>query len=135
MQPLALSEWGGGLTLQYSSYQTPQGLQFRVSQGASSGSPDLNPWRSTNYGLSLEYYLNPSSLINLELFRINVESFIVNGNTSACGLPDIGQHFPPGDPEWKGVSGERLLGIVLGHVAAAGMRIENAHAVVIGEVP
>ncbi len=39
MQPLDLSEWGGGLTLNYSSYQTPQGLQFRVSQGSSSGNP------------------------------------------------------------------------------------------------
>ena len=88
MQPLDLSQWGGGLTLNYSSYQTPQGLQFQVSQGDSTGNPHLNPWRSTNYGVSLEYYLNPSSLINLELFHINVQSFIVNGNTSACGLPD-----------------------------------------------
>jgi TonB-dependent receptor len=88
MQPLALSEWGGGLTLNYSSYQTPQGLQFRVSQGNSSGNPNLDPWRSTNYGLSLEYYINPSSLINLELFRINVQSFITGGSKKACGLPD-----------------------------------------------
>ena len=86
--PLDLSQWGGGLTLNYSSYQTPQGLQFQVSQGTSSGNPHLDPWRSTNYGASLEYYFNPSSLINLELFRINVQSFIVNGNTPACGLPD-----------------------------------------------
>ncbi len=88
MMPLDLSQWGGGLTLNYNSYQTPQGLRFQVSQGTSSGNPHLDPWRSTNYGASLEYYLNPSSLINLELFRINVQSFIVNGNTSACGLPD-----------------------------------------------
>lgn len=88
MQPLDLSQWGGGLVLNYSSYQTPQGLQFQVSQGSSSGNPHLDPWRSTNYGASLEYYFNPSSLINLELFRINVQSFITSGNTSACGLPD-----------------------------------------------
>jgi TonB-dependent receptor len=88
MMPLDLSQWGGGLTLNYSSYQTPQGLRFQVSQGTSTGNPHLDPWRSTNYGASLEYYFNPSSLINLELFRINVQSFIVNGNTSACGLPD-----------------------------------------------
>ncbi len=88
MMPLSLSQWGGGLTLNYSSYSTPQGLQFQVSQGTSSGNPNLNPWRSTNFGASLEYYLNPTSLINLELFRINVQSFITNGNTPACGLPD-----------------------------------------------
>ena len=54
---------------------------------------------------------------------------------AACGLPDIGQHFPPGDAEWEGVSGERLLQVVMGHVAAAGLQIENAHAVVVCERP
>ena len=90
MMPLALSEWGGGLTLNYSSYPNPngQGSLFQVSQGSSSGNPNLDPWRSTNYGASLEYYLNPTSLINLELFRINVQSFIKSDNTAACGLPD-----------------------------------------------
>lgn len=54
---------------------------------------------------------------------------------AACGLPDIGTHFPPGDPRWKGVSGERLLGIVMGMVGERGLRVANAHTVVVCERP
>ena len=54
---------------------------------------------------------------------------------SAGGLPDIGTHFPPSDAEWEGVSGERLLGIVMAKLAQAGYRVANAHAVVICEQP
>lgn len=54
---------------------------------------------------------------------------------AACGLPDIGALFPPGDPEWEGASGERLLGIVAGRVAEAGYAVVNAHAVAVCELP
>jgi len=88
MMPLNLSEWGGGLTLNYSLVETPDGPLFRVSQGQSSGNPNLDPWRSTNYGTSLEYYINKTSMISLALFRINVHSFIKNGSVQDCTLPD-----------------------------------------------
>ena len=55
--------------------------------------------------------------------------------TSACGGPDIGALFPPGDAEWAGASGERLLSIVLGRVRDAGFGVVNAHAVVVCEAP
>jgi 2-C-methyl-D-erythritol 2,4-cyclodiphosphate synthase len=54
---------------------------------------------------------------------------------SASGGPDIGAIFPPGDDEWAGASGERLLFEVLARVAADGYRVVNAHAVVICEAP
>jgi 2-C-methyl-D-erythritol 2,4-cyclodiphosphate synthase len=54
---------------------------------------------------------------------------------AAAGGPDIGVLFPPGDPEWAGVSGERLLREVCAHVAGAGYRLVNAHAVVVCESP
>jgi 2-C-methyl-D-erythritol 2,4-cyclodiphosphate synthase len=54
---------------------------------------------------------------------------------SACGLPDIGNAFPPGDPEWAGVAGATLLELVAAQAAASGQRIINAHAVVICEAP
>jgi TonB-dependent receptor len=88
MMPLNLSTWGGGLTLNYSLVETPDGPIFRVSQGQSAGNPNLDPWRSTNYGSSLEYYINPTSMISLALFRINVQSFIKNGSVQDCTLPD-----------------------------------------------
>jgi len=88
MMPLDLSTWGGGLQLNYSLAETPQGPIFRVADGTSTGNPDLNPWRSTNYGASLEYYINPTSMLSLALFRINVDSFIKNGSVTNCTLPD-----------------------------------------------
>ncbi|MFK2876746.1 TonB-dependent receptor [Rhodanobacter hydrolyticus] len=88
MMPLDLSQWSGGLQLNYSLMETPQGPLYRVSSGQSAGNPNLNPWRSTNYGASLEWYMNPSSMMSLALFRINMESFIVNGNVTNCGYPD-----------------------------------------------
>ena len=88
MMPLNLGTWGGGLTLNYSLVETPEGPIFRVAEGQSAGNPNLDPWRSTNYGASLEYYMNPTSMISLALFRINVESFIKNGSVQNCTLPD-----------------------------------------------
>ncbi|RDS83677.1 TonB-dependent receptor [Dyella monticola] len=88
MMPLDLSTWGGGLQLNYSLAETPQGPIFRVANGTSTGNPDLDPWRSTNYGASLEYYINPTSMLSLALFRINVQSFIKDGSVVNCSLPD-----------------------------------------------
>jgi len=88
MMPLDLSTWGGGLTLNYSLVETPEGPIFRVADGQSSGNPHLDPWRSTNYGSSLEYYIDSTSMISLALFRINVDSFIENGSVQNCTLPD-----------------------------------------------
>lgn len=88
MMPLDLSTWGGGLQLNYSLTETPDGPLFRVSDGSSTGNPNLNPWRSTNYGASLEYYINPTSMLSLALFRINMQSFIKSGSVTDCTLPD-----------------------------------------------
>jgi 2-C-methyl-D-erythritol 2,4-cyclodiphosphate synthase len=54
---------------------------------------------------------------------------------AAIGGPDIGALFPPGDAEWAGASGARLLGIVVERVREAGYAVVNAHAVVICERP
>jgi len=88
MMPLNLSQWGGGLSLGYSLQETPTGPIYRVSQGNSNGNPQLNPWRSTNYGVNLEYYVNPTSMVALQFFYIDVASFINNGSVENCNLPD-----------------------------------------------
>jgi TonB-dependent receptor len=88
MMPLDLSQWGGGLQLNYSLLETKTGPIYQVATGSSAGNPNLNPWRSTNFGASFEYYLNSVSLASLELFRINVQSFIANGSVTNCNLPD-----------------------------------------------
>ena len=53
---------------------------------------------------------------------------------AAAGQPDIGVLFP-GGPEWEGVSGARMLEIVVDRVRDAGFTIANAHAVAICERP
>ena len=54
---------------------------------------------------------------------------------SAAGQPDLGALFPPGNNEWAGASGERLLSVVMERVERAGLRVVNAHAVVVCERP
>ena len=53
---------------------------------------------------------------------------------SAIGETDIGLHFP-GTPDWKDVTGERMLREVMAKVAAAGATVANAHAVIVCERP
>jgi TonB-dependent receptor len=88
MMPLNLSQWGGGLQLNYSLQETKTGPIYQVATGSSNGNPTLDPWRSSNYGASFEYYINSTSMVNLELFHINVQSFIKNGAVINCSLPD-----------------------------------------------
>ncbi|MEW6581421.1 MAG: 2-C-methyl-D-erythritol 2,4-cyclodiphosphate synthase [Actinomycetota bacterium] len=54
---------------------------------------------------------------------------------SATGGPDLGALFPPGDPEWAGAAGARLLTLVRDRIAGEGWRLVNAHAVVVCERP
>lgn len=89
MMPLNLDQWGGGLTLNYAiDTSTPGSTLFRVLGGSSAGSPKLDPWRSSNYDLSLEYYMGPSSMISAAAFYVDVASFIKNGSVENCLLPD-----------------------------------------------
>jgi 2-C-methyl-D-erythritol 2,4-cyclodiphosphate synthase len=53
----------------------------------------------------------------------------------ACGLDDIGVHFPDHDPAYKGVSSLELLGKTCALIGANGCRIVNVDAVVLAEAP
>ncbi len=44
---------------------------------ASSGNPTLDPYRSTNYGASLEWYFAPNSVLAGELFYRNISNYIL----------------------------------------------------------
>ncbi|MGB5560018.1 MAG: bifunctional 2-C-methyl-D-erythritol 4-phosphate cytidylyltransferase/2-C-methyl-D-erythritol 2,4-cyclodiphosphate synthase [Paracoccaceae bacterium] len=48
---------------------------------------------------------------------------------------DIGRHFPPGDPEWKGAASSIFLEHAVSRVAARGFRIANADVTLICEAP
>jgi TonB-dependent receptor len=45
---------------------------------ASGGNPNLKPYRSDNYDLSLEWYYNRSGYVSLGAFRKNISDFVVN---------------------------------------------------------
>jgi 2-C-methyl-D-erythritol 4-phosphate cytidylyltransferase/2-C-methyl-D-erythritol 2,4-cyclodiphosphate synthase len=48
---------------------------------------------------------------------------------------DIGAHFPPSDPQWKGVSSDRFLAHAVARLAARGGRVLNADVTLVCERP
>ena len=53
----------------------------------------------------------------------------------AIGAGDIGQHFPPGDPRWRGAESARFLAHAAGLVAARGGRVVHVDVTLICEGP
>ena len=51
------------------------------------------------------------------------------------GEGDIGDHFPPSDPQWKGAASDRFLIHAVEMVRARGGRIENVDVTLICEQP
>tara|TARA_R110000772_G_scaffold60993_17_gene137539 strand:+ start:4334 stop:7447 length:3114 start_codon:yes stop_codon:yes gene_type:complete len=61
--------------------QQPDGTSiFCATQATQQGNPQLNPWRSTNYDVSYEWYFSESGMLSVAAFYIDIESFI--GNTT-----------------------------------------------------
>lgn len=52
-----------------------------------------------------------------------------------AGAGDIGQHFPPSDPKWKGVASDAFLAHALDLLEAAGGRVVHADVTLIAERP
>jgi 2-C-methyl-D-erythritol 4-phosphate cytidylyltransferase / 2-C-methyl-D-erythritol 2,4-cyclodiphosphate synthase len=53
----------------------------------------------------------------------------------AIGAGDIGSHFPPSDPQWKGAASDRFLLHALHLVNAAGGIVDHVDLTIIAEVP
>ncbi len=53
----------------------------------------------------------------------------------AAAQGDIGQHFPPSDPQWRGASSDRFVQHAVSLVQAVGGRIVNVDVTVICETP
>lgn len=88
MTLLNLDQWGGGLNPTYAIDTSGPTPIFRVTGGSSSGNPNLDPWRATNFDASLEYYIGRSSLLSIAAFYIDVDSFIQAGSVQRSDLPD-----------------------------------------------
>lgn len=53
----------------------------------------------------------------------------------ALGARDIGSHFPPSDPQWKGAPSSRFLEHAIGLVAERGGRVVNLDLTLVCEAP
>lgn len=54
---------------------------------------------------------------------------------ATCGAGDIGTHFPPSDPAWKGAASHRFVEHAAALVRAGGGRIAHADVTLIAEAP
>jgi 2-C-methyl-D-erythritol 4-phosphate cytidylyltransferase/2-C-methyl-D-erythritol 2,4-cyclodiphosphate synthase len=54
---------------------------------------------------------------------------------ATCGAGDIGTHFPPSDPQWRGAASRLFVEHAVSIVRAAGGRIANADVTLICEAP
>ena len=59
----------------------------------------------------------------------------VDAILGAAGAGDIGQHFPPSDPQWRGASSDRFLVHALKLADEAGYRLGNLDVTIICEAP
>ncbi|MBI2831003.1 MAG: 2-C-methyl-D-erythritol 2,4-cyclodiphosphate synthase [Chloroflexi bacterium] len=60
---------------------------------------------------------------------------IMDALLGAAALGDIGTHFPPGDPQYKGISSMVLLNRVRHMLIEKGWEVENIDSVVVAEKP
>ncbi len=60
---------------------------------------------------------------------------LVDAILGALADGDIGVHFPPSDPQWKGASSDRFLAFAVERVRARGGRIAHLDATVVCEAP
>jgi iron complex outermembrane recepter protein len=99
MIPLDLGNYGGGVTISTvdslgptpdDPSAPPLGIR-RVTGATIGGTVELDPWRSTNYDLALEYYFGPATMFNAGIFRLNIESFVKRETVPLSGS------YPDGD--------------------------------------
>jgi 2-C-methyl-D-erythritol 4-phosphate cytidylyltransferase/2-C-methyl-D-erythritol 2,4-cyclodiphosphate synthase len=90
----------------------------------------------------------PGDVVWLCGIRIQHDLGLIGHSDADCGLHaltdailgaiaegDIGDHFPPTDPRWKGASSDQFLTFAVQRVAAQGGRIVNADVTLICERP
>lgn len=76
----------------YTSYGTTT-VSTRMARG---NNPNLKPFISTNYDLSLEYYYGEANLIAVALYKKQIDNFIVS-----MSLPETFDSVVAADPSWK----------------------------------
>ena len=105
--------------------------------------------RIVRMGLGVDAHrFGPGEVVWLCGIRIEHDLGLVGHSDADCGLHaltdavlgaiadgDIGEHFPPTDPRWKGASSDQFLIHAVQRVAAQGGRILNADVTLVCERP
>lgn len=60
---------------------------------------------------------------------------VMDALLGACGLGDIGRHFPDSDPAYAGADSLKLLDCVMERLARAGWQVGNVDATVLAQRP
>lgn len=60
---------------------------------------------------------------------------LVDAILGALADGDIGSHFPPSDPQWKGAASDKFLSYALGRVAERGGRVAHLEVTMVCETP
>lgn len=60
---------------------------------------------------------------------------LVDAILGACAMGDIGQHFPPSDPQWRGASSAQFLEHAVALARSAGFAVGNVDVTIICEAP
>jgi 2-C-methyl-D-erythritol 4-phosphate cytidylyltransferase/2-C-methyl-D-erythritol 2,4-cyclodiphosphate synthase len=60
---------------------------------------------------------------------------VVDAILGACAQGDIGEHFPPSDPRWKGARSEKFIAHAVELADKAGYRVGNVDVTLICEAP
>lgn len=60
---------------------------------------------------------------------------VVDAILGACAQGDIGQHFPPSDPRWKGAPSEKFIAHAVELADKSGYRVGNVDVTLICEAP
>jgi 2-C-methyl-D-erythritol 4-phosphate cytidylyltransferase/2-C-methyl-D-erythritol 2,4-cyclodiphosphate synthase len=60
---------------------------------------------------------------------------VVDAILGACAQGDIGQHFPPSDPQWRGAPSAKFVSHAVTLAAQAGFRVGNVDVTLICEAP
>lgn len=60
---------------------------------------------------------------------------LVDALLGAIGAGDIGQHFPPSDPQWRGAASDQFLAHTMSLVRAAGYDLGNVDLTIVCETP
>jgi len=85
MQALDLAQWGDGKSV--NSVFNDDCNCMRVANGTLNGNPELDPWRSTNYSLSAEWYTGTATMAYIATYGIDIESF-TQSDTIMLDEPD-----------------------------------------------